>query len=105
MHMDALTNILLTWMLTLLCAFAVGTRVRGVGLVPVRAVRRPARRSCANEQGDDHLLDATRNTCGDSRGRSRRRGLHRTGIVPWRRRQHLQGPGVESPARHAVGVR
>src|SRR5215510_7465739 len=102
--MDALTNILLTWMLTLLCAVAVGTRVSLSGVVSVRATRRPARRSCAHEQGDDHLLDEPRDTCGDPRGRSRRRSFHRTGSLTGRRRQYLQGPRLESAPGHAVGV-
>src|SRR4051794_28332706 len=61
-------------------------------------------RSCGHDQGDDHLLERPRNTGRDSRGRSSRRNLHRTRAVAWCRWQPLQGPGIQSAARHAVGV-
>ena len=41
---------------------------------------------------------------GHPRGRSGRGDLRRARAAPRRRRQRLQGPGLESPARHAVLV-
>ena len=62
-------------------------------------------RSAIDEQGDDHLLERPRDAGRDPRGRSRQRDLRRAGAAARRRRQHLQGAGVESSARDAVGVR
>src|SRR5678815_4678055 len=73
------------------------------------AVVRPARvpqpaGSSGHEQGDDHLLERSRNTGRDTRGRPGRGDLHRTRAAARRGRQHLQGPGIEGAARHAVGL-
>src|SRR5262245_38846570 len=65
----------------------------------------PARRSYGHDQGDDHLLERPRNTGRNPRGRSGRRDIHRARAFAWSRWQRLQGPGVESPPRHAVGLR
>src|SRR5580704_5434463 len=92
------------WSLVALCAWSVA-RAGGewAGGRPNRGLALAG--SYAHEQGDGHLLGATRDPRGDSRGRSRRRSLYRTGAVAGRGRQYLQGPRVQSTARHAVGVR
>src|SRR5262249_42885374 len=84
----------------LVCASAVELRV-----LPITPAPEAAQWGYPNEQGDDHLLDQPRNTCGDSRGRSSRRNFYRAGALARRRRQCLQGPRVESPPGHAIGVR
>src|SRR5262245_16623818 len=68
------------------------------------AVRRDPERSYGHDQGDDHLLERPRNTGRDPRGRPGRRDLHRTRAFAWRGGQCVQGPGLESPPRHAVSL-
>ncbi len=67
-------------------------------------VRGPAW-SFTHEQGDDRLGESARDDGRNSRRRRGGRGLHRARTAAWRRWQCLQGTGLESPARHAVGVR
>src|SRR6185436_12960295 len=62
-------------------------------------------RSYGHEQGDDHLLERPRNTGRDPRGRSGCRDLHRARALARRGGQRLQGPGIQSAARHAIGLR
>ena len=57
-----------------------------------------------HDQGDDHLLERPRNDGGHSRRRPGRGNLRRARTPARRRRQRLQGPGLEGPARHAVLV-
>src|SRR6185503_18561174 len=66
---------------------------------------REPERSYGHDQGDDHLLEPPRNTGRDPRGGPGRRNFHRTRAFARRGWQCLQGPGIESPPRHAVGVR
>src|SRR5262245_44518847 len=68
------------------------------------ASTQPAR-SLGHDQGDDHLLEPSRDAGRDPRGRSGCGNLYRTRASARGRWQSLQRAGFESPARHAVGVR
>src|SRR5690606_38200635 len=90
--------LILIGLVAALVAITAGVWVYGLPAAPLR-------RSFLHEQGDDRLLESPRDTRGDSRGRPRSRDLRRARTPARRRRQYLQGPGFESAARHAVGVR
>src|SRR6188768_4003412 len=81
---------------------------RGVPTWSMRAARRHwmgPLGSIGHDQGDDHLLERPRNTGRDPRGGPGCRSIHRARAIAWGGGQPLQRPGLESAARHAVGVR
>src|SRR5262245_15684348 len=99
--MSLTTESLAVTVLVLLCSLLVCAQAAGLVWFS-RDIR--TRWSCLHEQGDDYLLDPPRNTCGDTRGRPGRRAFHRARTIARRGWKYLQGPGLESPSRHAIRV-
>src|SRR5690348_15862334 len=93
------------WLFMVLGSLAACASMRAVRLRPADIGSRVTPWSCGNDEGDDHLLDEPRNTCGDPRGRSGGRDLHRAGAIPRGRRERLQRPRVQGPPGHAIRLR
>src|SRR4051812_11767224 len=60
--------------------------------------------SFANAEGNDCDVEWPRNPGGHSRGRSRDGDVRRARAAAWGGWKHLQGPGIQSTAWHAMRV-